>query len=282
MSKITPEQLKVSTGTTDNSTVTTKGYVDEHEQNAIWKLVGTEVALTTTSNTFNPAVPLKYTSDPTITLDAQFATKKYVDEHLTNAIWTKTATEVALTTPTDTLDPAAPLKYTTEPTLSLDAELATKGYVDKGTRTAFVARMAPADPAQTDVTGGSPSGPLYKIEFPTADKNIGNRYNPATSQFTTNVDGLYLFWYSVNFGGVTGSHNYFRVLINASTSTPQVTWKSASDLVVFGDRLSDSNCALLYIASGFPVEIIVQFSGGSQTIDILENSYFCGTLLQEF
>jgi len=75
-------QIKISTGTTDNDTVTTKGYVDEHEGNGIWTKTGTEVNLTIVTNTIGATNPLTYTTHPTFTIDEEIVDKKYVDDQI--------------------------------------------------------------------------------------------------------------------------------------------------------------------------------------------------------
>ncbi len=93
--ELRPLQLKISTGTTDNDTVTTKGYVDEHSSNNIWTRTGTEITVTNSgdnidfstaglleSSTFDSSNIAIYDAHPTFTADTDIVDKKYVDDKL--------------------------------------------------------------------------------------------------------------------------------------------------------------------------------------------------------
>jgi len=82
MPTLRPEQMIISTGVADNDSVTTKGYVDEHTENGIWKKSGTEVSLANVSNTIESDYPLSYTGHPTFTDATQIVDKKYVDDQI--------------------------------------------------------------------------------------------------------------------------------------------------------------------------------------------------------
>jgi hypothetical protein len=61
-----------------------KAYVDNHSTNAIWTLTGTEVTLTTSTNTIGATNPLAYTSHPTFSAATQMVDKQYVDDSVSS------------------------------------------------------------------------------------------------------------------------------------------------------------------------------------------------------
>lgn len=231
MANLRPGQLETSDGTTDNDSVTTKGYVDEHEGNAIWTLTTTEVELTTSTNTIKPAVPLKYTTHPTFTTDTQMVDKKYVDD-------------------------VAPLH-------------AVSG---------FIARTTGSSPSQDNVTG---TGELYQVKFDQIVTNVGGHYNNVTNQFTFPVTGEYFITYILALAGVTGGHNFYRVLVNNSIDPPVSAWKSLSSLVVAGDKFTDSGSVKVKGTASTVCEILITVDGNPKSIDIEEGSYFTATLIQK-
>jgi len=183
-SHVTKGEVQVASGTklhantvsyetliTDDNDFATKKYVDDHTSNAIWTLIGTEVTLTTVTNTIGATNPLTYTSHPTFTVDEEIVDRKYVDDHSANGMWQRIGTEISVSNGGDTINfgTAGVIKsgsfdstnissYDAHPTFTVDTEIVDKKYVDD----AITAHKEPAHDLLTVVTPGQTAFTLSK------------------------------------------------------------------------------------------------------------------------
>jgi len=308
MAKLKPIQLEISTGTTDNDTVTTKGYVDEHSANAIWTLIGTEIALTTPSNTIEPATPLKYTSHPTFTLDEDIVDKRYVDdivsfyavqEPLTVATPGQTIftlSEEASGTasfglflngqlrndPIDYQIAGTTLTWNDPAGLTLKTtDVLTAWYDYSGVLpTVSPIFIAVLDSDATAVTG---AGTFNSIVFDLVNVNRGNKYSVSTGKFSPGLAGTYSFSYRIILSNMRSANNNLEIGIQEAIST-KVTWLSFyNPSQVFAgaaDEIYLTDTVDVQLSATDEILFVLRISGNpSDNVIVKRESSFSGYLL---
>lgn len=265
MAKLKPSQLDISTGLSDNDTVTTKGYVDEHSQNAIWTLENNVVKLTIQSNTIEPVLPLAYTVHPTFSLDTQMVDKKYVDD--VNEFLAIQET-IPITVPgatVFTLDevPSGVSAFA----LFLNGQLRNYGvdYIFSGTTLTWLNPGGPPITLKTtdvltawyDYTPVTPAlEPLVIAAsfsgsgivtgddtvitpyFNQIIENRGSVFNPETGDFTAPVTGTYHFDWRIHYYGLNVNNNTLSQTLTNDTAPLRIedfnpeTVRNADEIII--------------------------------------------------
>lgn len=306
ISTLRPEQLRVSTGTTDNDTVTTKGYVDDHDKNAIWTLDTPEVLLTVPTNTFEHTIPLNYRFDPTMTLETTLATKKYADNAIQRVphqyiitisspgqtVFTLTSSPNSAATfglflngqhrvsPTDYTVSGTTLTWNDPESVTLDPSDELIAWYDFLTQAGelkplFLSYISAEQP---DVTG---DGTTWIIIFDSLYENRGNGFDTLTGKFTAPITGVYKLYWTIYVGNLSASNNLLECGLYDGSTVTVIKKINPVDLRIGDYYTIYSDSFTIKMDAGDTRQITLKVSGGTMTVGLIVPSHFNGYLVTQ-
>ena len=148
------------------------------------------------------------------------------------------------------------------------------GHITQPLQSAFVAHLGTT---ASNVTGDSTAYTIAGYQTEIADRNAD--FNATSGVFTAPVTGLYLLTFRFHLQNIASNHNDNQFKIETSNRSHPVLGELSSSSIGFSGSMNQTCSLIVDMDANDTAFLLVDFRGGSKTVDVHNDGFFMGYLL---